>query len=403
MDNTLSQPLRPAGLAQGLTIAVAAFFPIMAIVSLAPAVPRIVQHFEGTSGADTLVPLMVTAPGIMVTLFSPLAGWFTDRYGRRHVLLGATFLYGFLGVAPFFLVHLLPIFASRLGVGLTEAVILTVTNTLVGDYFELDQRRKWLTVQGIVGPVFSTVVISVSGLMTSWAWNGAFLIYLVAFPVFAAMALFLHEPAVDRTGYRTTSSARNESQLSQVFPWRSAFLCSAVTLFTAVLYYAFIVQGGLAFNSISDRTPAQLGVLIAVASIGVPVGAIAFGLASKHWPIHYLIGAYLGLFGISMIGIGLSNSYRLMTVFAWFQQIGAGMSVVTLIYWITRLIPAAHRGRGMGMWVCSFFAGQFVSPLIFGAARAATGGVLNAFVVFGAAGIIGAMIAGVASPRRLAI
>ena len=63
--------LRSAGAAQGVVIAVAAFFPIMAIVSLAPAVPKILQHFAGSPNASVLVPLMVTAPGIMVTLFSP--------------------------------------------------------------------------------------------------------------------------------------------------------------------------------------------------------------------------------------------------------------------------------------------------------------------------------------------
>ena len=57
---------------QGFTLAVAAFFPIMAIVSLAPAVPKIMEHFPGTPNAQILVPLMVTTPGIMVTLLYAL-------------------------------------------------------------------------------------------------------------------------------------------------------------------------------------------------------------------------------------------------------------------------------------------------------------------------------------------
>src|SRR5580704_14822844 len=65
----------------------------------------------------------------------------------------------------------------------------------------------------------------------------------------------------------------------------------------------------------------------------------------------------------------------------------------SLIYWITKLIPATHRGRGMGTWVCAFFAGQFVSPLMFSAAPAAVGGVLSAFVLVGATGTLAAVIA----------
>ena len=277
---------------------------------------------------------------------------------------------------------------------MTEAIILTVTNTLIADYFEIDQRRKWLTIQGVVGPIFSTTVIALAGVLTSWVWNGAFLIYFAAFPVFAAMVLFVYEPAIRSTineGAAEPDSAR--------FPWRNALCCSCVTFFTAVLYYTFIVQGGLAYNTIGVSSPQQLGVLIAIASAGVPVGAIAFGLLSRRCPIHWLISAYLGLIGIGMIGIGLSKFYSLMTAFALIQQIGAGMSVITLIYWITKLVPATHRGRGMGIWVCSFFAGQFVSPLVFRAAQAVAGDVLNAFVVVGVTGTLAALVAGLVRQR----
>src|SRR5689334_12107155 len=92
-------PRRP-GPPQGITIAVAAFFPIMAIISLAPAVPSILWHFQDAPQAPTLVPLLVTAPGIMVALLSPVAGWAADRFGRRPLIIAATFLYGVLGIAP---------------------------------------------------------------------------------------------------------------------------------------------------------------------------------------------------------------------------------------------------------------------------------------------------------------
>jgi len=378
-----------AGAAQGFTISVAAFFPIMAIVSLAPAVPSIVRHFAADPNAATLVPLMVTAPGMMIALCSPFAGWAADRFGRRKMLLVATVLYGFLGIAPLFLDSLQAIFASRFGVGVTEAVILTVTNALIGDYFTPSQRRKWLTVQGVIGPVFAISVIALSGVLTERSWRGSFLIYLVAFAVFAAMLVCLYEPAV-KVGSR---EGGNVAAAPARFPWLTALFCCAVTLFTAVLYYAFIVQGGLAFETIGVHSPSRLGVLIGIAGIGVPVGAVTFGWLSGRWQIRHLIALYLALLGIGMVGIGLATNEIAMTAFAWLQQAGAGMTVVSLIYWLTSLLPAEHRGRGTGMWVCAFFAGQFVSPLVFGALRALSGGILPAFVGMGALGIAGAVVA----------
>jgi len=266
---------------------------------------------------------------------------------------------------------------------------LTVTNTLIGDYFTPSQRRKWLTVQGVIGPVFSISVIALSGVLTEYSWRGSFFIYLVAFAVFAVMLACLYEPTV-KVGAPEGETA---GTLKGRFPWLTTLLCCAVTLFTAALYYAFIVQGGLAFETIGVHSSSHLGILIAIAAIGVPIGAVAFGWLSGRWSVRHLIALYLALLGIGMVGIGLAANEIVMTAFAAIQQVGAGMTVVSLIYWLTLLLPAEHRGRGTGMWVCAFFAGQFVSPLLFGAFRALCGGVLPAFVVMGSLGIAGAVVA----------
>ena len=84
MSNIANQPEAPqAGAAQGIIIALTAFLPILAIVSLAPAVPTLIQHFSGVRWAETLVPLMLTAPGLVIAVTGPFSGWLADRVGRR--------------------------------------------------------------------------------------------------------------------------------------------------------------------------------------------------------------------------------------------------------------------------------------------------------------------------------
>jgi MFS family permease len=389
---------RTPGKPQGLTIAVAAFLPIMAIVSLAPAVPRILEHFRAVPHADILVPLMVTAPGAMVALFSPLAGWATDLFGRRRLLLISTFLYGLLGITPLFLNELHAIFATRLGEGVAEAFILTITNTLIVDYFAVDPRRKWLMVQGIIGPVFGTSVIALSGFFTERVWNGAFWIYFVAFIVFAAMVTWIYEPAVVPEA-RTAPVSNSTNSIPRSFR-RTVLIYSSVTLLSAVLYYIFIVQGGLAFDAIGVKSASGLGVLISIASIGVPIGAVLFGLMAKRCNAGALIAVFLALFGIGMLGIGWSKDPREMTVFALIQQMGAGMSVSSLIFWVAKLLPAEHRGRGMGIWVCAFFLGQFLSPVAVGALRGITGGIQGTFMFMGALSLVSAIVALILSRRQ---
>jgi MFS family permease len=380
-----TSPDRRAGIPQGVTISVAGFFPIMAIVSLAPAVPTILAHFSSVSGATTLVPLMVTAPGAMIALLSPFAGWAADRFGRRPVMLLATLLYGLLGVLPFLVGTLVPIFASRLALGISEAAILTVTNVLIADYFDHGGRRTWLTVQSVIGPVLGIATIVSSGLLTSWRWNGAFLIYLIAFPMFLVMAVWLFEPN------RKATAAGSELPDTLAFPWRKVAGYAPLTLFAAVLYYVFIVQGGLAFDAIGLKDPSKLGPLLAIASVGVPVGGLTFGFLSRRIHILTVLGIMFAMLGIGMIGIGLAPTPTLMTAASFVQQIGAGMCVASLIYWVSGLLPASHRGRGFGIWTGAFFLGQFVSPAIAGPLRAITGGILGVFLTMGIIAFVGTL------------
>ena len=196
MSHSLNPPHAPqAGAIQGIIIALTAFLPILAIVSLAPAVPTLIQHFAGVPYVETLVPLMLTAPGLVIAIAGPCTGWLADKFGRRKLLLSATLLYGICGTMPLYITSLTGIFCSRLGVGLAEAVVLTIANTMLIDYFDDKQRRFWLTVQGVIGPALAVLVLASSGYLTALRWNGAFMIYFVAILLFLAMYFWMFEPA----------------------------------------------------------------------------------------------------------------------------------------------------------------------------------------------------------------
>lgn len=378
---------RRAGAAQGITLAIAGFLPVLSILSLAPAVPSLMRHFADVPFATTLVPLMVTAPGLMVALLAPFAGMLVDRYGRRRLILIATFCYGFAGVAPFFVDHLALMFATRLVVGAAEGLILIIVNALFADYFSVRERRTWITVQGVSGPILGTGSIALAGALTALYWNGAFLIYAAALVIFAIMVAVLYEPRP-----ATTRSTSESASPSTPFPTRTVLSFCAATLFASILYYVFIVQSGLAFEATGEASSARLGFLISICSLGTPVGALVFNLLSRRVRGDQLIVSFLVFMGVGMLGMGLSRSIEMMTVFGFIQQIGAGITVAGLIFWVSRLLPPEHRGRGFGMWTCVFFAGQFVSPVVVGLVRHLTGGILPTFATMGCVALAGAVV-----------
>lgn len=384
---------RHAGLPQGLTVIIAGFLPILAIVTMFPAIPAIIGHFAPTDPtAPTKVPSMVTAPGLTIALVALFAGLMVDRFGRRKLLLVSTFFYGLIGAAPFFLQNLDTIYASRLLLGLCEAAILTTINTLIADYWPDHGRRKWLALQGLVGPALSSGMIFFAGTMTAWRWNGIFLLYLLALPIFAAMLRYMYEPASDATARRMLG-IDEPGVAGSNFPWGAMVSIAGLTLFSAAIYYVFIVNGATVWQELGVTDPKSIGQITALPTLFILAGASLFWwLGNRGVSSPVLIAVFLGLLGAGLAVMGLARGWQGMIIGMALQQTGAGMAIPTLIAWAQSQLPFEHRGRGMGIWTAMFFFGQFVSPLLVSVLRASLGTMQAAFLAAGVIGAIGAAL-----------
>jgi MFS family permease len=331
---------------------------------------------------------------LSIALLSPVAGWLADRVGRRQSLIWATLAYGVLGTIPVFLHSLSAIFASRLVLGVSEAFILTGVNALIGDYWNDRERRAWLSIQGIIGPFLGVAVILASGSITRLMWNGAFLIYLVGFPIFLASRSFLFEPRQD--GATAAELSRRDDV--PPFPWPGVVLTGAVTFLVSVLYYVFIINGGVLFKEAGIVSSDALSQLTAIPTLFVIAGAYIFWMMRDTANAIQLAVSFLTL-GAGLALMGLLADYRLGLIALTIQQMGAGMSVPALIAWTQTKLPFEHRGRGMGAWSTCFFLGQFSSPWFVHQLGNATGSMHGAFICAGVLGLAGAGVALVAAER----
>ncbi|MFD1612317.1 MFS transporter [Sphingomonas tabacisoli] len=376
--------LRP----QGTIVVIAAFLPIIAIVAMGPAVPTMIQHFASDPDARRDVPAMIGAPGLAMALLAPFAGLLVDRFGRRRLLLVATALYGVFGAAPLLLDSLDQIYVSRLLLGVSEAGILTVVNTLIGDYWDDRGRKNWLFLQGILGPFIAAVVSLIVGYASHLQWNGVFFVYLVAFPIWAAMFVWLFEPQKRAdTGQPDVGTAPKTR-----FPIGNALLIAAVTFFASMLYYVFIINGALAFAEVGVTEPERYGALIFLPSLFILLGAALFRLLA-HRRNTLQLGVVLLLMGLGLAGIGLARSVPAIVAALVVQQTAAGMTVPSLIAWTQTKFGFEHRGRGMGIWTGAFFLGQSQSPRLVHLIDASVGSMQGAFLVAGIAGLAGAAVA----------
>jgi len=374
----------------GVILMLTAVMPTMAIIALVPVLPLLLREFADVPGSAVLVPMALTVPALCVALFSPLAGWMSDRLGRKRLLIGALVCYAGFGLLPLLLASLPAILAARVALGVTEAVIMTVATALVGDYFEGERRERWVSIQIATASLSAIVLIAAGGALGEVLGSrGPFWLYLLALPVAAAGALTLFEPDRVRPAQRPADAQATRGIAGLV----------AITFGLGLLFYTIIVQLGPVIVATGVTSPALIGLAGAAANMGVMAGSLLFGRL-KAAPGQRLLALGLPMVALGYVGVALSPDYYLTAASAVVICIGNGLMLPTMLAWVLRRLPPETRGRGTGIWTGAFFLAQFVAPILAAVLSGLLGGLSHSFLFFAAAAALSAGAALARAPRH---
>jgi MFS family permease len=272
-------------------------------------------------------------------------------------------------------------------IGLGEAAVMTVSNTLLADYFEEKARHRWLMLQGLMGSILGTVTIACSGFLAAKGWQWPFAVYGVAFPVLFASIFYLFEP---QARVRPAAAGAGAASGPLPFPYKVALVVCGVTVLLSTIYYVQVIHFSVLLKDLGVQDPQSIGLAMAIPSLGVPIGAVIFRATTRHGVPNQIALVFAG-YCIGLGGIGLAPDYKVALAFAFVQQLANGIIVPVLVAFAQSSFSFEHRGRGMGWWASSFFAAQFVSPAVVNVVRGTAGGLQGAFVVFAVIAGIGAI------------
>ncbi|MFK8052418.1 MAG: MFS transporter [Woeseiaceae bacterium] len=370
----------------GLILLMASVMPPMAIISLVPVLPLLMKEFGGVEGSQFLVPIAMTIPALCVALFSPLAGWASDRVGRKNLLIVTLLIYAGVGVLPYFMSELNHIIAARVGLGLAEAVIMTMATALIGDYFVGKERERWIGLQFATVSLSAIVLIAIGGALGEILGSrGPFLLYLLAIPVALLVAIILHEP---NRSSQESSDSNAKLPLAQIMP------LLLTTLFVGIIFYTIIVKLGEILGLSTNVSPGQIGAIGAAANVGVAVGTILFRrIKGASGPLLVLIG--LALASVGYLGAGLSGSLVGISVSVIIASVGFGVLLPTMLTWVLQVLPMDVRGRGTGLWTGVFFFGQFFAPIVAAALQVKLGGLDVLLLAYAGLCAIGIVLAAI--------
>src|SRR5881296_2794523 len=183
MAETTPTPAASAGRAAFVFILIMVAFDFLAFGIIAPVLPDLIRHFEGGdfARASNITGYFGFAWATMQFIFSPILGAWSDRFGRRPVILiscfGLSIDYVFMAVAP----SLRWLLVGRIISGITTSNISTAF-AYVTDVTKPEERAKPF---GLISAVFGLGFV-IGPAVGGWLGN-----MNLRFPFWAAAALSL--------------------------------------------------------------------------------------------------------------------------------------------------------------------------------------------------------------------
>jgi MFS family permease len=365
--------------------------PILGAVLIAPVLPSMQAAFGDVAGAAALVPLVLTAPALVIALLAPVAGRIVDALGRKNLLVGAMVVYAFVGTAPLWLDSLPMILLSRVGVGFTEAAIMTCCTTLIADYFTGHARDKYLGLQVVFTTIAATICFGLGGALGASSWRTPFWLYLVSLPLAVLTVVAIWEPVRRR--------ADQAARALPSVPWRRLLGPIVVTLFGGVAFYTLVVELSYALTAVGVTSVGTIGLVSAVASLATAIGALTFPRVAHRGPAVLLPLAF-GVIGVGLAVVAFGSGVAVVLVGAIIAGYGQGLLLPSLLTWTISSLSLEQRGRGTGLWTASLFLGEFICPLVVLALTAALSGLSAALLVIGIASLVMAVVVRLTKPTR---
>jgi len=338
----------------------------MAGAIISPSLPSMLDHFADVQNAEYLVRLVLTVPALFIAIFSPVAGYVVDRFGRKRVLVTGLLLYGILGSSAALLDSIYQILFTRIFLGIAVAAIMTTITTLIADYYDGRTRARFMGLQAASIGIGGMVYLTVGGWLAEYTWNAPFAIYLTALLLLPLTISSIYEPPVARSNSTDPSNKSNQVKIQS--PLRSAitviaFICFLMYLMQA-LFYMVPTQLPFYLRDLTDARALHIGLAIASSTFFSALASLAYIRISIRVPYLNLVIISLALVCVGFYIMSVSSLYIHILIGLFFSGVGVGLFMPNSTMWMSEVAPPGYRGRSLGALTTSIFLGHFSSLLI---------------------------------------
>jgi len=326
---------------------------MMSGVAIVASLPFISHHFDNIPNIEFLSKLLLTMPAIMVAIFAPLFGKLIDRVGRLKPLYAGVILFIISGSSGIYLDDFYLLLVGRALLGISVALLMTASMALIGDYFEEEERNKFVSLQGMVIGLSGIFFIISGGYLSDIGWRYPFYIYSLPLLFLPLLFTAFEEPN------KITVKKEEEIIHANLLP------VYATGLFSMVIFYMLPTQLPYLVINELEGSPSSVAYLIATAMLVNAIVAKQYHKLKSRLSYQQIFVIIFLVFGTGLFIVSQAKSYSELFGATLFLGAGFGLILVNVNMWLLSLAHASKRGSAIGLLTSSFYLGQFLSPILF--------------------------------------
>lgn len=355
-----------------LTLLLTSTMTIMSGTAIIASLPMIKEHFADEVGVELLSRIILTAPAIAIAFFAPWSNAVASRFGKKRTLIVALIFFGFFGVMGAWMQSIQGIVISRLLFGVSVALMMSLSLSLVGDYLKDSERIKYLGYQNTFVALGGVMFMAGGGFLSQISWQGAFYIYGIGWIVAILAWRYIVEPPIE------TIKETDERPARVMRHW-PIFITALATM---SIFYMVPSQLPYVLHESYAMPASQVGLLMATVTFVSAITSLFYNRLRKRWNIKTIYALVFCVQGVGFLGLGFSTSYLQFNASLIAIGIGVGFVIVNTNSWLLESAQPYERLKATGWLSSSIFMGQFLSPLILYLPTTLMG-ISNSFILMG--------------------
>ena len=309
------------------------------------------------------VGIIIASFNLARTLFNPLAGRLSDRWGRKPFIVAGLLLYALVSVLYVMATRVEALILVRFLHGFTSVLVGPVAMALAADIAPPHRLGRYMGTLNMAvmlglgaGPVLGGIIRDLFGMAAAFYTMGGLALF-----TFAGVAVFL--PGSDRSAKSLNSKpAPPFKNLLSHRVVQGIFLLRFFVAAGQGSVYTFLPLLALGLHLSSSQVGIILGVNIFLIAL---LQRVCGDLADRVNPVHMIIAGTL-ISGLAVVGMPFVDGFNLILGLNILMGIGNGIAMPAGFVITGQLGKEMGMGSIMGVTDAGWSLGMIVSPILSG-------------------------------------